>query len=53
MIMGVTSIQRILFVSIFFVFGGFSFAQKLDIVAEQEEMMVRLHQHVGFQLGYA
>ena len=27
------------------------FAQKLAVVSEQEEMMVRLHQHVGFQLG--
>lgn len=33
MIMGVTSIQRILFVSIFFVFGGFSFAQKQDTLS--------------------
>lgn len=29
------------------------FATNLGIVAEREEMMVRLHQHVGFQLGYA
>ena len=27
-----------------------TFAQKLAIVGEQEEMMVRLHQHVGFYL---
>lgn len=27
------------------------FAQKLDVVGEQEEMMVRLHQHVGFYLS--
>jgi len=27
-----------------------TFAQKLEVVAEQEEMMVRLHQHVGFYL---
>ncbi|MCJ8293925.1 MAG: DUF3083 family protein [Colwellia sp.] len=27
------------------------FAQKLAVVSEQEEMMIRLHQHVGFQLG--
>ena len=27
------------------------FAQKLAVVSEQEEMMVRLHQHVGFQLA--
>jgi hypothetical protein len=27
-----------------------AFAQKLDFVAEKEEMMVRLHQHVGFHL---
>ncbi len=27
-----------------------TFAKKLDIIGEQEEMMVRLHQHVGFYL---
>ncbi|KGJ92808.1 DUF3083 family protein [Colwellia psychrerythraea] len=30
-----------------------AFSKKFDVVAKQEEMMVRLHQHVGFQLAYA
>lgn len=27
------------------------FSKKLDVITAQEEMMVRLHQHIGFQLG--